>query len=94
MASACAVNFALVRHSSRRGAGEAVGAVEAGAGGLADGVKVENIGPAVEVGVDAAAGEMGGGHDRDRLAGNIHAVAQAARMDIRETFANKLRGHR
>lgn len=72
------------------GAREAVGAVQAGAPGFADGVEVADIGAAVEIGVHAAASKMRGGHDGDRLARTIYAVAKAAFVDVGETLADEL----
>ena len=60
------------------GARQAVGAVQTGAGGLADGVQVADVGAPIQVGVHAAAGIMRGGHHRNRLARDVDAVVEAA----------------
>ena len=77
----------------QRVAGQAVGAVQAGAGDLADGVQAGHVGAAGEVGHDAAAGVVRGRHHRDGFAGDVDAQFQAARVDIGEMLAaGKLAG--
>ena len=64
----------------QRVAGQAVGAVQAGAGGLADGVQARHVGAARQVGEHAAAGVVRRRHHRDRLARDVDAQLQAARV--------------
>src|SRR6185312_7756452 len=61
--------------------GEPVRAVDAGAGGFATGVEARDVGAAAQVGLDAAAGVMSGGYDRDRLPDRVDAVGEAACPD-------------
>src|SRR5471032_1974723 len=65
----------------QRVAGQAVGAVQAGAGGFADGVQARDVGASGQVGDHAAAGVVRGRHDRNRLLGDVDAQFQAARVD-------------
>ena len=58
--------------------------MDAGAGGFADGEQAGEAGAAVEVGEDAAHQVVGGGRDRDRLAGGVDAGGAAAGQDGRE----------
>jgi hypothetical protein len=60
--------------------------VQAGVGGLAHGVQARQVGAAVEVGDDAAAGVVRRRHHRDRLARDVDAQLQAARVDGREVL--------
>ena len=60
--------------------------MQAGAGGLADRVQAGDVGAAVQVGHDAAAGVVRGRHHRDRLLGDVDAEFQAARVDGREVL--------
>ena len=55
-------------------AGEAVGSVQAGAGGFAQGVEPRQGGSAVGVGLDAAAGVVLHGADGDGLARDVQAA--------------------
>src|SRR5260221_7583154 len=68
---------------------ETIGAVQAGASGLADGIEAGDFGFAIHVGEHAAALVMGGGHDRDRRFGNIYAVAKAGLMNVGKAFADE-----
>ena len=65
--------------------------MQAGVGGLADRVQAGQVGAAVQVGDDAAAGVVRGRHDRDRLPGDVDAELQAARVDVREVLLQELR---
>lgn len=67
-------------------AGEAIGAVEAGAGDLADGVEAGQLGDAVDGGDHAAALVVGGGHDGDGFLGDVDAVAEAGFVDVGEAL--------
>src|SRR5690606_17703405 len=62
----------------QRVAGHAVGAVQTGEAGLADGVEVGDVGAAVFVHHDTAAGVVGRGHHRNAIAGDVDAELQAA----------------
>ena len=53
-----------------------------------------DIGAALQVRVDAAAGEMRGGHDGDRFAGDVDALREAALVNAGKTFADKVRPQR
>ncbi len=64
---------------AERVGGEAVGAVEPGAGALADGEQARQRGAAVEVDGDASHHVVGGRRDRHRLAGGIESRLAAAR---------------
>jgi hypothetical protein len=70
----------------QRVAGQAVGAVQAGAGGLAHGVQARQVGAAVQVGDHAAAGVVRRGHHRNGLLGDVDAQLQAARVDVGEVL--------
>ena len=66
----------------QRVGGQPVGAVDAGARGLAARVQAVEGGPAVEVDLDAAAGVVLRGGDRDEVGGEVEAVlAEAATID-------------
>ena len=75
----------------QRVGGEPVGAVQSGEGHLAGSVKPLHIGAAVEVGHDAAAGVVGGGHDRNRLSGDVYAQFHALGVDIGEVGLEEVR---
>ena len=64
--------------------GEPVGAVEAGAGGLADRVEAGHGGAAVEVGDDAAHHVVGGGGDGDELGHRVEAGVAEGLDDVGE----------
>ncbi|OAH11423.1 hypothetical protein STSP_53730 [Streptomyces jeddahensis] len=66
--------------------GEAVGAVDAGAGDLAARVQARHRGTAVLVGADAAGGVVRGRGDRDRIGDGVDAVGAACREDRREAL--------
>ena len=71
----------------QRIASHTVCAVEAGIGRFANGIKVGNVGSASVVGSDAATAIMGGGHNGDRLARNIHSPRGAMSQNCREVMA-------
>ena len=73
----------------QRVAGQAVGAMQAGAGHLAHGVQTGQVGAARQVGQHAAAGEVGGGHHGDRLLGDVDAQRRAVREDVGEVLLQK-----
>ena len=75
----------------QRVAGQPVGAVQAGAGGLAGGVEAGNVGARVQVGDDAAAGVVRRRDDRDGVAGDVDAQFGAARQDVREVLPQEFR---
>ena len=58
--------------------------MEARAGGLSDRRQVDDVGAAVQVGVQPAARVMGGRHHRDRLLRDVDARVQAVPVDGRE----------
>ena len=59
------------------------------AGCLAGDIQSGNVGPAIEVADDPAASVVRSRHDRNRLAGDVDAEFQAARVNIREVLANE-----
>ena len=72
MRGACAEDQAF----EQRVGGQAVGAVDAGAGGLSGGVEAGQSGAAEEVGADAAHQVMRGGADGDEVAAEVERVAR------------------
>ena len=64
--------------------GHAVGAVQAGETGFADGVKAWYVGAALFVDHHAATCVMRGRHHRDRLLGDVDGKLKAALIDRRE----------
>ena len=87
----------------RRGAGEhqafeqrvacqAVGAVQAGVGGLPDGVETGNVGSAGEIHDDPSAGVVRGGNHGDRLAAHVDAHRQAPGEDVGEVGLDEVPG--
>ena len=75
----------------QRIARQAVRAVQARAGDLADGVEPCDVRCAVEVCADAAALVMRRRDDRDRLPGNVDAVAEAGLVDVGESAGARTR---
>jgi len=65
-------------------AGEAVGAVQAGAGHFAGGMEPGHRGASAHVGGDAAAEVVRRRHDGDGLLGHVEAVLPAGGVDVRE----------
>ena len=65
---------------------QAIGAVQPGAGHLADRIEAANVGLAINVRQHAAALVMGGGHHRDRLLGDVNAIAEAGLVDVWEAI--------
>ena len=72
-------------------AGHAVGAVQAGEAGLADGIEVRHVGQAMLVHQHAAAGVVRRRHHRDGLAGDVDAEVQAAFVDRGEVLLDERR---
>ncbi len=66
--------------------------MQAGAGGLANGIEPRQVGSPGAVNEDAAAGVVGRGHHRDGLPGDVDAELQAAAVDGGEVLADELRG--
>ena len=75
----------------QRIAGEAIGAVQAGAADLADGVQPAQGGGAIHIRADAAALVVGGRDDRDAVLRHVDAEAEAGLVNIREALADELR---
>ena len=74
-------------------AGEAVGSVQPGAGGFAQGVELRQGGSTAGVGSDAAAGIVLHGADGDGLARDVQAaLGQAVPMDRWKMLTNELCG--
>jgi hypothetical protein len=63
--------------------------VEPRAGDLAAGEQVRDVGLAAQIGGDAAAAVVRRRHHRHRLAREIDAELEAARVDGREAFAQE-----
>ena len=76
----------------QRIAGQAVGAVQAGAGHLADGEESAQGGLALVVGFHASALVVGGGDDRNRLRSDVDPERRAGLVDFRETFLEEFAG--
>ncbi len=68
-------------------AGQAVGAVQAGAGHFAHGVESRNLRLPVHRRHHAAALIMRRRHDRNRLPGDVDAVFQAGGVNVGKSFA-------
>ena len=73
--------------------GQAVGAVQAGVGDLADGVEIVDGGLAEQVGDDAADHVVGGGVDGDGLFGGVDVEGDAHVVDAGEAVFEGLFGH-
>ena len=76
--------LALDEALGQRVGGQAVGAVQAGARGLADDVEARDGRGAVEVGDHAAHAEVRGGRDRDQLGRRVQAGLAQRADDVRE----------
>ncbi len=76
----------------QRIAGETIGPVQPSAGHFAHGIQAGDIGLAVHIGHDAAALIMRGGNHGDRFFGDVDAVLQAGRIDVRKPLAEELGG--
>ena len=70
--------------------GQAIGAMQAGAGGFAGDIEAGQVGASAQIADDAAAGVVRRRHDRDRFAGDVDAQFEAAGMDVREVFADEI----
>ena len=75
----------------QRVAGQAIGAMQAGAGSFANRIQARQVGAPGRVRDNAAAGVMGGRHDRYRLRGDVDAEFKAARQDVGEVFLQERR---
>ena len=75
----------------QRVAGHAVGAVQAGETGFADGIQARHVGVAAIVDHHSAAGVMRRWHHRDRLTGDIDAKGQAALVHGGEVALDEVR---
>ena len=64
--------------------------MQPGTGGLADCIKAGDVGARGKVGNNAAAGEMGGGYDRNPLLGDVDAEFHATAVDIGKMLAQKV----
>ncbi len=73
----------------QRVAGQPVGAVQAGAGGLAQCIQPGYVGACIQVDNDAAAGVVGRRHDRDRFLRDVDAQFETARVDVGEVFVQE-----
>src|SRR5690606_29758445 len=69
----------------------AVGSVQAGVSGLADGVQPRQVGVAAQVDQHAAAGVVGGGHHGNRLFGDVDVQFQQAPVNRREVGDDEIR---
>ena len=79
-------------HSFQEGiAGQPIGAVQTGAGDLADGIESRQTGCAVSVGLDPATLIMSRRHHRDRLFRNIDAKMQTGLVDVGKAFPQEFR---
>ncbi len=76
---------------NQRVGGQAVAAVEPGAGTFADGVEALDRGFGVGVDLDSAAEVVGGGSHGNRFAGYVDAEAEAVGVDVGEVAARLLR---
>ena len=74
-----------------RVAGQAIGAVQSGAGDLAHGVEAGDVGLSIDVCAHATALIMRRGHHWDRLFGNVDAVLEAGSIDIRKALNQEWR---
>ena len=72
-------------------AGQAVGAVQPGAGHFPDGIEAPDVGPPVFVGRHPAAHVVGRGNHGDRLPGDVDLVLQAGFIDVGEPLPDELR---
>eukprot|EP01022_Parablepharisma_sp_SALTPOND_P004214 TRINITY_DN118_c5_g1_i1.p1 TRINITY_DN118_c5_g1~~TRINITY_DN118_c5_g1_i1.p1 ORF type:complete len:1641 (+),score=478.48 TRINITY_DN118_c5_g1_i1:3715-8637(+) len=73
----------------QRIAGQAVGAMQAGIGGLSHRIQAREVGAAGHVGDHATTGVMRRRHHRDGLAGDVDTELQAARLDGREVLGDE-----
>ena len=73
-------------------AGETIGAVDAGVGGLSCGVKTGDGSVSPEIGFDSSHHVVSSGADRSHVGGQIEAIAEAGGVDTRETFLQEFGG--
>ena len=76
----------------QRVTGQSVGAMQAAASGLADGVQAGNVGATMQVCDHAATGVMGCRHHGNGLAADVNAQLQAAGVDVGEMLLDKNQG--
>ncbi len=74
----------------QRIAGQAVGPVQTGAGGFADGIQVFDIGAAMDIGYHATTGVMCRRYHRNRLAGDVDSQLQTALINSGEVLFDKV----
>ncbi len=79
------------RGFQQRVAGQAVGAVQAGEGGFADGVQAGDVGLGIDVDRHAAAQIVGGRDDRQPLLGHVQAELHAGLVDVGKAVADDSR---
>ncbi|KTC40123.1 hypothetical protein AO269_19995 [Pseudomonas putida] len=80
-----------MKRLEQRVAGHAIGAVQAGGAGLANGVQAGDVGAAMLIDQHAAAGVVRCGHHGNALAGDIDAEFQATLVHRREVTAHEVR---
>ncbi len=73
-------------------AGEAIGAVQTGAGDLTNGVQPGEAGSSLLIGDHPAALVMGGRHHRDRFLGDVNSMVLAGGVDVGEPAHDEGRG--
>ena len=78
--------------TKKRIAGEAIGAMQAGAGGLAGCIEPRNGGSRMQVRDNSAAGVVCRRNDRDWITGDVDTQFQATRHDVGEVLLKKLGG--
>src|SRR3546814_1761153 len=70
--------------------GKAIGAVQSGAGDFADRIEPVDIGVCGKIGQHAAASEMCGRHDWNRLIADVESERQAVRVNRSEEHTSEL----
>src|SRR5690606_39828611 len=81
---------AIDKTLQQRVACHAIGAVQSGEGGFANGVQVFHIGATFEIDDDTAAGVVRGRYDGNWIARDVDAELEAARLDGGEVVENEL----
>src|SRR3546814_13249835 len=71
--------------------GKAIGAVQSGAGDFADRIEPVDIGVCGKIGQHAAASEMCGRHDWNRLIADVESERQAVRVNTRKVVLDEVR---
>ena len=72
-------------------AGQAIGAMNAGAGGFSRGVEPGNVGASFEIGAHAAHGVVRGRTNGNQVRRDVDVVLQAGGVNARETFLDVAR---